>query len=188
MLSVKGSLRKHLSWWRENVQNQYIVNTIAEGYKLPLISIPEVEHLRNNKSARDNANFVSEEIQKLTHTGAITEVTQKPTVINALTVAIQASGKKRLVLDLRSVNPLLNVSHYTYEDINTASQYFKKGAYMCTFDLKSGYHHIDIHEAYQQYLGFEWEGKYYIFSVCPFGMAVSGLIFSKVLRELVRKW
>ena len=78
MLSVKGSLRKHLAWWCENVKNQYIVNMIAEGYKLPLISIPAIEHLRNNKSARDNADFVSEEVQKLTHTGAITEVKQKP--------------------------------------------------------------------------------------------------------------
>jgi hypothetical protein len=59
---------------------------------------------------------------------------------------------------------------------------------MSTFDLRSGYHHIDIHPAYQKYLGFEWEGAYYDYTSCPFGLSVSGLIFSKVLRELVKRW
>ena len=59
---------------------------------------------------------------------------------------------------------------------------------MATFDIKSGYHHIDIHEAYTQYLGLCWDGLFYKFLVCPFGMAVSGVVFSKVLRELVRRW
>jgi hypothetical protein len=31
---------------------------------LPLLEIPKRELLRNNKSARDNASFVSEEIEK----------------------------------------------------------------------------------------------------------------------------
>jgi hypothetical protein len=59
---------------------------------------------------------------------------------------------------------------------------------MATFDLKSGYHHVDIHPAYTQYLGLCWDGNFYKYLVCPFGMAVSGLVFSKILRELVRRW
>ena len=82
-MAVKNSLKKHLSWWRENIKNEYIVNVIAEGYKLPLIEIPTSEYLQNNKSARENPVFVSEEISRLKLSGVLKEVTAKPTVVNA---------------------------------------------------------------------------------------------------------
>ena len=188
MNSVAGSLHRHSAWWREHVSNNYIIDTIENGYRLPLLAVPEDTFLKNNKSALDNSEFVTSEIQKLVQTGALLFVQDKPTVVNALTVATNASGKNRLVLDLRTINPLLLVPSYKYEDVQTASAYFKKDSVMATFDLKSGYHHVSIHKSYQQYMGLCWNGKYYIFSVCPFGMSVSGLIFTKIVRELVRKW
>jgi hypothetical protein len=188
MLSVKGSLLRHLSWWRENIANSYILNTIEHGYQLPLLEIPVPVMLPNNKSAFENKIFVTAEIARLVSSGVLLHVSCQPTVVNAITVAVNASGKQRMVLDLRTVNPLLLVPRYKYEDVSTAGNYFKKDGWMATFDLKSGYHHIDIHVAFQQYLGLCWEGKFYVFTSCPFGMSVSGLIFTKVLRELVRKW
>jgi hypothetical protein len=187
MLKVKGSLKKHSEWWHLNIKNPYILGVIDEGYKLPLIEIPEPIILKNNKSALENASFVDEELTRLLISGVVVECIQ-PTVINALSVATNASGKHRLVLDLRMVNPLLCVPHVKYEDIKTASLYFKLDNYMAVFDLKSGYHHIDIHKAYQQYTGSSWRQKHYYYSTCPFGMATAGAIFSNVLRELVKLW
>ena len=48
-------------------------------------------------------------------------------------------------------------------------------AYLFKFDLKSGYHHIDIHSDYQKYLGFYWEFEYgskknFQLLVLPFGL------------------
>jgi hypothetical protein len=43
---------------------------------------------------------------KLLHDGIIVELKTPPTVINALTVAENLVGKKRLVLDMRTVNPI----------------------------------------------------------------------------------
>jgi hypothetical protein len=40
MISVKGSLRRHLSWWKENIANQDIVEIIEHGYRLPLLEVP----------------------------------------------------------------------------------------------------------------------------------------------------
>ena len=36
---------------------------------------------------------------------------------------------------------------------------FEKGDFLFSFDLKSGYHHIDIAEAHFKYLGVSWEGS-----------------------------
>ena len=83
------------------------MGVIKDGYKIPFKELPDPVELRNNKSARDNAQFVSEEIQKLLVKRCVTEVKEKPTVINPLTVATNKSGKQRLVLDCRHLNKCL---------------------------------------------------------------------------------
>ena len=80
-------------------------------------------------------------------------------ICSPLSVVKSASGKKRLVLDLRYVNKFLWKDKFKYEDIKIAIQMIEKGDYAINFDLKSGYHHIDIHADYWQYLGFSWKGK-----------------------------
>ena len=60
---------------------------------------------------------------------------------------------------------------------------------MFIFDLKSCYHHVDIHEASQSYPGFTWgEGCDYVFRVLPFSLASACYIFTKLLRPLVKHW
>ena len=63
---------------------------------------------------------------------------------------------------------------------------------MFKFDLKQGYHHIDIFEDHQTYLGCAWEidGKlrYFVFTVLPFGLSPAPRVFTKVLRPLVALW
>ena len=78
----------------------------------------------------------------------------KPLVVNPLSVAIQPCGKKRLILDLRHVNKCLVKQRVRYEDWKFALAYFTKGSYMFSFDLKNGYHHVEISQDYQTYLGF----------------------------------
>ena len=43
-----------------------------------------------------------------------------------------------------------------YENWEVAMPYFDIGSFMFTFDLKSGYHHIEIFDQHQTYLGFAW--------------------------------
>ena len=98
-MNVKGSLRRHLGWWKTNVKNSYITGVIENGFKLPLLSLPKPEWLKNNKTEWENSDFVTEEMQNLIKSVVVLEIKQQPTVINALTVAFNSEGKKRLVLD-----------------------------------------------------------------------------------------
>ena len=40
----------------------------------------------------------------------------------------------------------------------------------------------------QQFLGFAWEDKYYVFTVLPFGLSTACYVFTKLLRPLVKLW
>ena len=190
-VTVKGSLKKHLDFWLKINSNQYVIDVIENGYKLPLITNPDTCHLKNNKSSLENSKFVEKAIQELLDSGSVIETSSKPYVINPLTVA-KNKDKCRLVLDLRHVNLHLWKDHIVFEDWKVALDYYSKDCYMFDFDLKSGYHHIDINQNHQKYLGFAWKfgnkERYFKFTVLPFGLATAGHVFTKVLKCLVKHW
>ena len=70
--------------------------------------------------------------------------------------------------------------------------YVVKHGYLIKFDLRSGYHHIDIFHEHQSYLGFCWpingQMGYFKFTVLPFGLSSACNIFTKVMRPLVKHW
>ena len=136
--ALKNSIRK----WEEIGTSRYILNVIEKGYRLPLKTCPQSVYLKNNRSARENPGFVEEEISILLNKGVISEYDSPPWVINPLTVAYSKSGKPRMVLDCRHINPHLHKFKFKYEDIKIAENMFEKGAYLFTFDLKGAYHHI----------------------------------------------
>ena len=69
---------------------------------------------------------------------------------------------------------------------------FERNEYMFKFDLKSGYHHVDIYLEHQRYLGFRWDAegspRFYVFTVLPFGLSTSCYVFTKLLRPLIKHW
>ena len=93
----------------------------------------------------------------------IREVKEKPYVCSPLSVVGNSSSKKRLVVNMRHVNKFLLRRSFKYEDLRIAMMLFEQGELMFSFDLKSGYHHVDI--AAQHYN-----------------------VFTKLLRPLVRLW
>ena len=107
---------------------------------------------------------------------------------------MQANGKKRLILDLRYVNRHLQKKRIKHVDWKVAISYFELGAYMLTFDLKTGYHHIELATDHQCYLGFSWvdpvskRQQFYLFKVLPFGLSSAPHIFTKVLKPLEKHW
>lgn len=62
--------------------------------------------------------------------------------------------------------------------------------YMFKFDLKNGYHHIDILNPAPRDLRFSWEinaqVRCFILAVLPFDLISSPVIFTKVLRHSVK--
>ena len=115
-----------------------------------------------------------------------------PIVCSPLSVVTSAKGRQRLVLDLRYLNQFLPDRKLRYEGLNLIPSLLQQGDYFTVFDLKSGYHHVDIHEECWAYLGFEWGDnstrRWYVFRVLPFGLSTACYVFTKLLRPLVKRW
>ena len=168
--SLQGRLRKHSQFWLQELQpSKVVADIVTEGYRLPLFSRPPPICFRNHSSARREEGFVENAVQELLRSRC-------------------AMGVQRLVMDLRYLNQFLWKDKFRYEDIKAAIQLFEPGDYAITFDLKSGYHHVDMHPESWTYLGFTWKQKYMSFGCCRFGLAPAPYMFTKLLRPLVRRW
>ena len=133
-------------------------------------------------------------ITELLKVGSVVQCPCPPVVVNPLSVSFQPNGKKRFILDLRHVNFFVKKSKIKFEDAKSFLECLVASpcAWACSFDIKSSYHHIEIFESDQQFLGFSWvfDGvtKYFKFTVLPFGLSVGPYIFSNVMRPLVKYW
>ena len=93
-----------------------------------------------------------------------------------------SGGNCRLILDLSYLNRFIWKQSVRFEDIRTVFDLFQSGIFSFTFDLKSGYHHIEIFPHHRQYLGFSWNFgsvvKYFVFTILLFRMFSAPFIFS----------
>ncbi len=62
---------------------------------------------------------------------------------------------------------------------------FEKGDYLLSFDLKSGYHHVDIASTHCKYLGLAWAQKFCVHGA-PFRPGHH--LFTKLMHPLVWYW
>ena len=60
--NIKGRLASHLPFWKSIGASDFILQVIEKGYALPFISEPKPAVFSNNRSARDNKEFVTSEI------------------------------------------------------------------------------------------------------------------------------
>ena len=122
----------------------------------------------------------------------VIETDSIPYCCNPLTVA---HGRKlRLVLDLRHPNQYVLKTKFKYEDLKHISQILDFHQFYSSFDLESGYHHVDIFPPHQKYLGFSWQfrndshHRFFVFRVLPFGLSSACYLFTKLTRPVVYHW
>ena len=129
---------------------------------LPLIREPPPFSRQNQASALQHNEFVDQCVEDLLGSGCIAKVVVKPCICSPLSVVENSKGKK---INLRHLNQYLWKQKFKYEDLRIAMLLFQKGNYLFSFDLKSGYHHIDIVPSHHKYLGFAW--KQILCVYCP---------------------
>ena len=164
------------------------------GYRLPFQQTPPGFTFRNNRSALDHSEFVNKAILELLHSGRVMELDRAPEVVNPLNVSIQPNGKKRLILDLRYIDNFLIKHRVKYKDWKIGLSYFQNGSFMITFDLKGGYHRIEIRSDYLRFLGFAWKFpreaavRCFALTVLHFGLSSAPYIFTKCREPLEKYW
>lgn len=186
---VPGRLQGHEEVYRRLGAEPYIVNLVREGYRLEFDSPPPPSCTPNNKSAKDNIEFVKSELRRLEHIGCIQRVRQQPTLV--LPLSLVYSNKWRLVLDAsRGLNPYCTARGTKLDDHSAIPATVKPDSYMVVNDLDSGFWHIHIHPDHWQYLGNSVEGEdgeaeYYVWKVLVLGLRDAVHIFTRTIAPIM---
>jgi hypothetical protein len=185
---LRHRLRRHVEFWQSFFTSSFVMGILLTGYMLPWISGPPAEphYFSNHPLAFEHASFVTEAVSNLATTGTILCVPTAPFLVSPLGVVSKAEDKLRLILDLRFLNQFLQITKFKYESIRMITDLCLPKDLLFTIDLKAGYHHINIYEPHWKYLGFKWQGQYYVFSQLPFGLAPACYVFTMVMRQLTK--
>jgi hypothetical protein len=79
-------------------------------------------------------------VASLVSFGTVLHVPKAPFLFSPLGVVPKAENKLRLILDLRYLNQLLELTKFKYETIKSVPDLCAPGDFLFMVDLKSGYH------------------------------------------------
>ncbi|KAF0980761.1 hypothetical protein FDP41_013244 [Naegleria fowleri] len=114
---------------------------------------------------------------------------QKDLVLNPIhLVTKKGLDLFRLILDLRKMNLGIDLESFKMETLLNTIKILKPGTWATKIDLSKGYYHIPIHPNSRKLLGFIWNNQFYHFNVLPFGLSSAPRIFTKIMKQVVKKW
>lgn len=102
----------------------------------------DTSDITKGTSLEPEPELVFEAIKDLLDRHLIEICNEPPYVVNPLTVSVQNSSKKRLILDLREVNKHLWKQSIRYEDIKVRLTLFRKVILRLSLILASAYHFV----------------------------------------------
>ena len=189
---MRHRLRDRLAFWTKITASTLILGWIATGFPLKwtIDSPPPAFSAPNHASIRGHEAWVSTQISELVQCGSVQPWPTKPHIVSPLGLVPKkgSSDKFRLIWDGRYVNEHLSIPSFKYEDLSHIHEFVQPEDYLITLDLSKGYHHVDMAEDSYQFLGFEWNGQYYVFTSLPFGLASAPWAFSKIIDVFVSRW
>ena len=182
--ATTGSVAQCLPFWDKICsKDSFVPKWLRFGFPLVWKAGPATPfYSPNGQGALRESVFVSGCVKELLAVGAAKKWPHRPKVVNPLNVVPKKNGKLRLILDQRHVNEFLKVPKFKFEKLRDLESFVTPGDNMIGIDLTNGYWQVPMHPDYFEYMGFEWEGEFYVFCVLPFGLSSAPWCFAKVMK------
>jgi hypothetical protein len=139
------------------------------------------------KHSKFDHHLIEEEIIQLLCKRAIEEVSPDSHGFRSQLFTIpKKTGERRPVLNLRPLNQYIPSRHFKMESLKSACTLINQDDYLTSIDLADAFLHVLVHQSSRRYLQFAWEGRLFQFRVLPFGLSLSPMVFTKVVRPVLR--
>lgn len=172
-LKARGGDPKSLSEARFHIQ---------DGISAELSFSPRERRLANSGSVFKNLPECRQRIEEYISINAISVLSAPPPVWQPL-LAVRKPGKKaRLCLDLaRNFNDSVVKRKFKMLSVQTAARWSTPGCWYGKLDLASCFLSFPLNPSTSNLFNFEFEGKFYRFDSCPFGLSSAPRIVSLLL-------
>ena len=124
---------------------------------------------------------ISEMLQK-----GIIEPANQPTWISAMHVVPKGTSDFRIVVDLRDVNKAIAREPYPMPQLEKVFNNIRGARYFTKLDLKSAYHHIELHPESRKLTAFMTDIGVLQFTRLPFGINCAPELFQRIMESLFR--
>eukprot|EP00665_Eupelagonemidae_sp_cell47_P009432 gene9432-987_t len=193
----RDNLRRCMATWVAMGAPDWILSAIKEGFR-------PVQHARlapawmdNSPSAHQHSEFVDTAVKAMAQAGHFLAwdmaTDGAPTLVVPLAVAISgAEAKRRLIIDCRAYNMAevqFDVSLPTVLDLTEDIRQqllVRAEASLFKFDLRSGYHHVPMHDRTGGYVVVCWRRRLYRVASLPFGLGSAVSMFQALMMVLAR--
>ena len=122
---------------------------------------------------------IDKQVEDMLASGII-EPSQSPWVSNVVIVK-KKDGSARFCVDYRRLNDVTRKDAYPLPRIETCLDALGGSQYFSTFDLRSGYHQVQMEEADADKTSFVTRRGTFRFKVLPFGLTNAGATFQRVM-------
>lgn len=185
MSRVAGRLTNFIDNWLEITKDAVILNAIS-GYRIPFLRTPPPRpRLKEPELSEVERKLCAIEINRLLAKGAIQQaVFTTDQYLSSYFLIDKSSGKKRFILNLKSLNKFVFAPHFKMEDLKTAIRLISPNCFMATIDLEDSYLLVPVNASHRKYLRFSFQGKIFEFCALPFGLSSAPYIFTKLLKPL----
>ena len=180
-------IRSRLATWRKIGTNPVVLSWLSRGVKVrwrngtppPPFHQPEIPLSPKDRTAWRELK------ERYLRTGAIRPARDRR-FVSAAFLRPKSDGGMRLCIDLRHLNQHCAPSPCTYETLNSLRELLDPGDWMVSFDVQDAFHHIGIADEDRPFFTFKIAGEYWECQVIPFGWTASPMIFTKVMRAVIR--
>ena len=160
---------------------------IAFGVRLPWRSVAPARVVRaNSATATLHAVWLRAEIQAMVARGVARPCRADQLTFVLSLAVVQTAGKLRLVLDGSPVNDACYPSpSFVYEDLRFGATQFLPQDWFTSADIRSMFHHWRL-ALDQPWIGFAFEGQYYLHVALPLGLSLSPWVAYTLMRPVAR--
>ena len=147
---------------------------MTEGFRPKFLKEP-ILHLEPPSGisiSENTAVQLDEFIPSWLESGVIREITT-PTFLHFSIIffRLKKNGKKRPIIDLSTLNDLLDVPTFKMETVAVIAKSITRNLWACSVDIKDAYLHVPINWDFHKYLAFKVRNRTFVFQFFPFGLS-----------------
>ena len=162
--TVAGALQKRKKRWKKLRVPKEVWSYLEEG--VPLLfqgrQRPKPRIIKTIRVGTEAEKKLGEYVQEQLSLGFIEETKRAPKIVSPIfAIPKQEPGKWRVILDLRYVNKSQKVPRFRQEGLETLDSMINPGDYLVKGDLKHGFHHLKMKNDHCDYLGFQYQGRWF---------------------------
>ena len=167
----------------------WVVEVLRYGYRIPLLRKPPLSKvpipMPSYHPLSTKGVALGEVSQALIAKGAV-ELAPLPSpgFYSRRFVVWKTSGSWRPVIDLSTLNLLVDVSHFQMETIQSVLLSVRQGDWMASIGLREAYLQVPVHPESRPFLRFVAHGQVYQFTALCFGLSTAPQVFSRFMAPV----